>query len=127
MSLTDLVDKAATPKIPWQTCAVCHVAQAPANTAQQPKQWLPATDARSAASASTQHYANQAPNTASAAAPTPRSGRAWSSPGGPVSDKPCSEFCPFSACHACPWKGGKCLSDQVPPTTLYPHPCREGE
>lgn len=21
--------------------------------------------------------------------------------------KPCDEFCPFSACHACPWKGGK--------------------
>ena len=24
-----------------------------------------------------------------------------------MSDKPCNEFCPFSACHACPWKGGK--------------------
>lgn len=21
--------------------------------------------------------------------------------------KPCDEFCPFSACHACPWKGSK--------------------
>ena len=24
-----------------------------------------------------------------------------------MTDKPCDEFCPFSACHACPWKGGK--------------------
>lgn len=27
MSLTDLAAQAATPKIPWRTCAVCHVAQ----------------------------------------------------------------------------------------------------